>query len=121
KQALREQRNALTEVGKITRDRDEAASYAIQLNTSRKQFDVKLKMLKLRRGTLATQLTAAKNGGDIFGNDPAVWDRFKAAEDKIDEESIATEVDAAMRTDDEAKAQEFDAKLLRASDAAGGV
>jgi hypothetical protein len=39
-----------------------------------------------------------------------VWDRFQAAEDRIDSEAIATEVDAAMRGE-EADVQAFDRKL----------
>ena len=76
----------------ISSDHDKAASYAIQLNKSRKEFETKLQMLKLRKGTLATQLAAARSGGgDAFGNDPSVWERFKLAEDRIDSEAIQTE------------------------------
>lgn len=109
--ALREKRAAETEAAKIERDKHEAASYAIQLNKSRKEFETKLQMLKMRKGTLATQLAAARApGGDAFGNDSSVWDRFQAAEDRIDSEAIATEVDAAMRGED-LEAQSFDRKL----------
>ena len=98
KVALREKKTAEAEAARIERDKHEAASYAIQLNKSRKEFETKLQMLKMRKGTLATQLAAARSpGGDAFGNDPSVWERFKVAEDRIDSEAIATEVDAAMR------------------------
>lgn len=117
--ALKEKKAAETEAAKIERDKHEAASYAIQLNKSRKEFEVKLQMLKLRKGTLATQIAAGRAaGGDAFGNDSSVWDRFKAAEDRIDQEAIETEVDAAMRGE-EADAAAFDAKLSRAADTAG--
>jgi phage shock protein A len=119
--ALREKRASEAEAIKIERDKHEAASYAIQLNKSRKEFDTKLQMLKMRKGTLATQLAAARSaGGDAFGNDSSVWDRFQAAEDRIDQEAIATEVDAAMRGE-EAEAKAFDAKLAAAAGAAGVV
>jgi hypothetical protein len=73
----------------------------------------------MRKGTLATQLAAARApGGDAFGNDSSVRDRFQAAEDRIDSEAIATEVDAAMRGE-EAEAQAFDAKLAAAAGPAG--
>ena len=109
--ALREKKLAEQEAAKIERDKHEAASYAIQLNKSRKEFETKLQMLKLRKGTLATQIAAARSaGGDAFGNDSSVWDKFKAAEDRIDQEAIETEVDAAMRGED-AEAQILDAKL----------
>jgi phage shock protein A len=114
--ALKEKKNALVEVGKITRDRDEAASYAIQLNKSRKEFETKLQILKMRKGTLATQLAAARSGGnDTFAGTSELFDKFERAEQRIDDEAIETEVDAALRGEELASA-EFDAKLL----AAGG-
>lgn len=117
--ALKEKKAAEAEAVKIERDMHEAASYAIQLNKSRKEFEVKMQMLKLRKGTLATQIAAARSaGGDAFGNDSSVWDRFKAAEDRIDQEAIESEVDAAMRGE-EADAAAFDAKLAKAGEAAG--
>jgi phage shock protein A len=113
--ALKEKRTAEQEAAKIERDKHEAASYAIQLNKSRKEFETKLQILKLRKGTLATQIAAGRSaGGDAFGNDSSVWDKFQAAEDRIDAEAIETEVDAAMRGED-ADAMAFDAKLLAAS------
>jgi len=111
KQALREKKQAELEAAKIERDKHEAASYAIQLNKSRKEFETKLQLLKLRKGTLATQIASARSaGGDAFGNDSSVWDKFARAEDRIDSEVIETEVDAAMRGED-AEAQLIDAKL----------
>lgn len=111
RQALKEKRAAETEAAKIERDKHEAASYAIQLNKSRKEFETKLQMLKLRKGTLATQIASARSaGGDAFGNDSSVWDKFARAEERIDQEAIETEVDAAMRGED-ADAQLLDSKL----------
>lgn len=120
KQALREKKASEAEIEKISRDRNEAAGYAAQLNKSRKEFETKLQMFKLRKGTLATQLAAARSaGGDAFGNDPSVWDRFAAAEDKIDRTAIESEVDSAMRGEDQ-DARDFDRKLAAASKASGG-
>lgn len=119
KVALKEKKAAEVEVIKITNDKHEAASYAIQLNKSRKEFEVKMQMLKLRKGTLATQIAAGRSaGGDAFGNDSSVWDRFKAAEDRIDAEAIESEVDASMRGE-EMDAAAFDQKLASASANAG--
>lgn len=116
KTALREKKMCDTEVEKITRDKMEAASYAIELNKSRKQFDTKLKMLKMKKNTLATQLAVARSGStNAFGHDDDVWERFERAEDAIESEAIAAEVDAAMEGE-ELYESEFDAKLL----AAGG-
>jgi phage shock protein A len=115
KTALREKKNAETELAKIERDKHEAASYAIQLNKSRKEFETKLQILKMRKGTLATQIASARSAnGDIFGNDKGVWEKFQRAEERIDQEAIETEVDAAMRGE-EAEAQMFDAKLAALS------
>jgi len=111
REALKEKKAAETEAAKIERDKHEAASYAIQLNKSRKEFETKLQVLKLRKGTLATQIAAARSaGGDAFGNDSSVWDKFQRAEERIDAEAIESEVDAAMRGE-EADAKLFDAKL----------
>src|SRR5689334_10135344 len=113
--ALREKKAAEAEAAKIEHDKHEAASYAIQLNKSRKEFETKLQMLKMRKGTLATQIAAARSaGGDAFGNDSSVWDRFAAAEQRIDSESIASEVDAAMRGE-ELEDKAFDARLSAAA------
>jgi phage shock protein A len=117
KTALREKKAAETEHAKIERDKHEAASYAIQLNKSRKEFETKLSLLKMRKGTLATQLAVARSpGGDAFGNDTSVWDKFKAAEDRIDQEVIETEVDAAMRGED-AEGAILEAQILKAASA----
>jgi phage shock protein A len=115
RQALKEKKAAEAEAVKIERDKHEAASYAIQLNKSRKEFETKLQMLKLRKGTLATQIAAGRSaGGDAFGNDSSVWDKFQRAEERIDQEAIETEVDAAMRGE-QSDAQMFDAKLAALS------
>ncbi len=116
KLALREKKSCEVELVKIKRDRDEAASYAIQLNKSRKEFETKLQILRLRKGTLATQLAAARSAsGDAFGHDGEVWEKFERAEQRIDDDAIQTEVDAAMRGEDVMKEQELDAKILAAS------
>ncbi len=117
--ALREKKNAEIESAKILNDKHEAASYAIQLNKSRKEFETKLAVLKMRKGTLATQIASARSAnGDAFGNDQGVWEKFQRAEDRIDSEAIQTEVDAAMRGED-ADAMMFDAKLKSATENAG--
>jgi phage shock protein A len=119
REALKQKKHCETEATKIERDKHEAASYAIQLNKSRKEFETKLTMLKLRKGTLATQIAAARSsGGNAFGHDDSVWDKFKAAEDRIDQEAIETEVDASMRGED-AEAAMFDSKLSAATASAG--
>ena len=111
REALKQKKAAEIERTKIEHDKHEAASYAIQLNRSRKEFETKLQMLKLRKGTLATQIASARSAcGDAFGNDSSVWDKFQRAEDRIDAEAIESEVDAAMRGE-EAETAAIDAKL----------
>ncbi len=114
KTALREKKAAETEYVKVLRDKNEATSYAVQLNKSRKEFETKLQLLKMRKGTLATQIAANRSpGGDAFGNDTSVWDKFRSAEDRIDAEVIESEVDSAMRGED--GGYELEAKILAAS------
>ena len=73
----------------------------------------------MRKGTLATQLAAARSpGGDAFGNDSSVWDKFARAEDRIDQEAIETEVDAAMRGE-VAESANVEAKILALSGSTG--
>lgn len=120
KEALRQKKACLVEAAKIKRDRDEAAGYAVGLNKSRKEFETKLQILKLKRGTLATQLAAARSGGDAFGNDSKVWDQFARAEERIEEEAVASEVDLAMRGEQELEAS-LDAKLLSLGAGAAGA
>lgn len=113
--ALREKKAAETEYVKVLRDKNEAQGYAVQLNKSRKEFETKLQLLKMRKGTLATQIAANRSpGGDAFGNDTSVWDKFKSAEDRIDAEVIESEVDSAMRGED-GGGYELEAKILAAS------
>ena len=46
-------------------DRDEIAGHAIELNRSRKMLETKLQALKLRKGTLSTQLAVARSADEI--------------------------------------------------------
>ncbi len=118
REALVQKKACQVEAIKIKRDRDEAAGYAIELNKSRKEFETKLAILKLKRGTLATQLAAARAGGDAFGNDTSVWDQFQKAEERIEDEVAATEVDAAMRGE-QASDAELEGRILAAGAKAG--
>ena len=120
RQCLKERKQALTDYGKVKADRDEAAGYAIELNRSRKRVDTQLKVLKLKKGTMATQIAAARSGtGNAFGFSNEVFERMEKAEEKIDNEAIQAEVDAAM--DGEDIGSSIDAKLLAAgADPVGG-
>jgi len=122
KECLAAKKNALIEVQKITRDRDEAASYAIELNRSRKKVESRLKILKLKKGTMATQLAAARSGnGNPFGQDDSVFERLAEAEDRIDDETIAAEVQSAMDGEELMSEAEFESKLLKAAESSDGT
>ena len=117
KVALREKKAAEQEYVKVLRDKNEATSYAVQLNKSRKEFETKLSLLKMRKGTLATQIAANRSpGGDAFGNDTSVWDKFKSAEDRIDAEVIESETAQQFDVrDEDGGSLELEAKILAAS------
>jgi len=119
KKALKEQKLAQAEVEKIQRDHDEAAGYAIQLNKSRKTAEAKLRILKLKKGSMAAQLAAARSGNtNPFGQDDEVWDRFARAEEMIDKGAIEAEVDAALQGEEADGSplaeSELEAKILGA-------
>lgn len=111
RKALREQKQCQSEIARIKRDRDQAATYAVQLNKSRKEAETKLRMLKMRKGTLAAKLKAARTGSALgFDND--LFDKLDEAEARIDQESIEAEV--ALSMDEEISEDSFDQKLIAA-------
>jgi len=121
KQCLKERKQAVADHAKVKADRDEAAGYAVELNRSRKRVETQLQVLKLKKGTMATQIAAARSGtGNAFGFSNEVFDRMDKAEEKIDNDAIQAEVEAAMEGEETGSALE--AKLLAASvdPAAGG-
>jgi len=120
KKCLAEQRNAVAERERVARDRDEATGYAVELNRSRKQVEARLKMLKLKKGTMATQIAAARSGtSSPFGHTDDAFERFARAEEGIEDEAIAAEVQAALDGDDELGAMELESKILAAGNEAG--
>ncbi len=119
REALTEKKRCEADVARIKKDRDEAASYAIRLNKSRKTFESKLKMLKLKKGTMAAQLAVNKDGGNPMSTENELWDRFERMEDAIDDEVIQAEVDTAMESGGISEA-EFEAALRRSSGTGGG-
>lgn len=119
KSALREQNACRAEIKRIQKDRDQAATYALQLNKSRKEAETKLRMLKMRRGTLAAKLNAARTGSALGFNEQ-LFDKLDETEARIDQESIEAEVAAELGDHLEGGSMsenQFDAKLLEA----GGV
>jgi phage shock protein A len=100
KEALVEKRRVEAEHKELVRDRNEAASYAIELNRNRKKVETRLQILKLKKGTMAQQLVQARSGGNPFGDDRGVWERMAKAEERIEEEAIAAEVDELLGMED---------------------
>lgn len=100
RECLREKKNCTTELEKLRRDRNEAAGYAAELNRSRKQAETRIQMLKLKKGTMATQIAAARSGtGNAFGQSNKAFERMDRAEEKIESDAIAAEVESGMATD----------------------
>ena len=113
KKCLLEQKNCRTQAAAVKRDRDEAAGYAVELNRSRKKVETQLQILKLKKGTMATQIAAARSGtGNAFGFDNEAFEKLDRAEEKIDSDAAMAEAEAAM--EGESLGTEFDAKLLKA-------
>ncbi len=121
KQCLKERNLAAAELDKIKRDRDEAAGCAIELNKSRKQVEARLQILKLKKGTMATQLAAARSGKDaVFGDSQELFDRMQQAGDKIDDDAVMAEVQAAMDGDDAGTAG-LEAQIAKVDDQGAGA
>lgn len=115
KECLKRKKQCDLEVIKIKRDQAEAAGYAAELNNSRKVLDSKLKMLKLRKGTIASQLAASRSGkGDVFAQSEELFDKMDEAERLIDEELFAQQAEAELAGDDSTQA-DFEIELLKAS------
>jgi phage shock protein A len=98
KQCLKDKQDAEAELARVTRDRDEMAGHAIALNRSRKELETKLQLLKLRKGTLATQLATARGKKDALTDD-ALFAKLAAAEEQIEAEGHLAEVDAELAGD----------------------
>jgi phage shock protein A len=114
KECLRRKREADIELVKIRRDQSEAATYAAELNRSRKLVETRLRMLKLKKGTMATQIAAARSGtGNVLGQNDELFDKLDEAERKIDEEVFEQEAAAELAGEREAN-QALEAELLKA-------
>lgn len=114
KKSLGEKRRCLAERDQIRRDQNEAAVYAAQLNQSRKDVEGRLRSLKLREGTLARQLSAARSGGSVVGDGRGAMDALDRAEHLIDEQAAEAELSADL----DGGRGEADAELERATDEA---
>ncbi len=94
KDALRKKRTCLSEFAKVKKDHDEAAGYAIQLNRSRKTLESKLQILKLKKGTVATQLAAAQ-GTSPFG-DGELFDALDSVAATIEDNALLAEAESEL-------------------------
>ncbi len=123
RECLREKKSGEAELERLRRDRNEANGYAAELNRSRKQVETRLQMLKLKRGTMATQIAAARSGsGNAFGLSSSPFDRMDVAEAKIENDAIAAEAGAELDAEgggaqaEAASEAAFDAALRAAGD-----
>lgn len=100
RQCLREQKTATAELERVRCDRNEAIGYAAELNRSRKQVETRLQMFRLKKGTMATQIAAARSGtGNAFGMSDEPFEKLGRAEEAIESDAIAAEVESGMETD----------------------
>jgi phage shock protein A len=123
RECLREKKSCDADVERLRRDRNEANGYAAELNRSRKQVETRLQLLKLKKGTMATQIAAARSGtGNAFGLSEKPFERMDRAEHKIDSDAASAEALAELDTgglgapSSASSEAAFDAALL----AAGG-
>jgi phage shock protein A len=115
KECLQRKRRCEAERLSIKRDQNEAAGYAMQLNNSRKELDTKLKMLKLRKGTIAAQLASTRSGGsDPFSESEDLFDKLDEAERRIDDEIFEQQAAAELDSEGEGNAA-LEAALLKAA------
>jgi phage shock protein A len=100
RECLREQKTCVAELERLRRDRDEAMGHAADLNRSRKQVETRLQILRLKKGTMATQIAAARSGtGDAFGLSSKPFERMDRAEEKIESDANAAEAESSMATE----------------------
>ena len=87
REALQRRADSVAELGRVRADRDEQARIAVELLRSRRELDAKLASLKLRQGTVAAQIAAARGpaAGDAF-------DRFEEAGRRIEEDATIAEL-----------------------------
>ncbi len=121
KECLQRKRKCELEMANIKRDQAEAASYAAELNASRKKLDAKLRMLKLKKGTLANQIAAARGHGSGFPDGNELFEKLEEAERQIDAELFEQEAAAELNGEAEAN-MALEAALLKAGQQdTGGV
>lgn len=93
------------ELGRVEADRAEQARYAQELLRDRRELDAKLQSLKLREGSVAAGIAAARPGGNPFATEGGVWDRFDDAERAIEDDAALAEL-AEGEIDEAALAQQ---------------
>lgn len=97
KEALVEKQRVLVQRAEVERDRGEQARYAAELLRGRRELEQALTSLKLRKGTLAQNLAAARAGGQtaLSPSGPA-FDALARAEEVIESDAALAEVDAML-------------------------
>ncbi len=112
KEALGKRAWALAELAQLRADCEEQATLTAQLLRDRRELDAKLANLRLRAGSVAAGLAAARAGGETpLSGKGEVWDRFDDAEQRIEEDSIVAEL-SATENDAEIEADELTRQQL---------
>jgi len=113
--ALVERQRCELEAEQIDKDRREMAHYAAGLLKSRREFDRRLADLKARKHTLATQIAAARGGGDdALAPSGGLFDDMERLENKIEDEAVLAEIDALVGPSDEAEEARLREQMKRA-------
>jgi|RhiMethySRZTD1v2_1073278.scaffolds.fasta_scaffold75478_2 phage shock protein A len=94
REALQRRGWAIAELAQLQEDRQEQASYAAALLRGRRELDAKLAQLKLRQGTVAAGLAAARGANPLAAEGPE-WDRLAEAERRIEDEEAEGELGQA--------------------------
>jgi phage shock protein A len=94
---------AIAELAQVQEDRREQARVAAELLRGRRELDARLAQLRLREGTVAAGLAAARGDAPLAAEGPA-WDRFADAERRIEDEAAEGEL-AEAEIDEAERAQ----------------
>ena len=99
KTCLKEKKSTDQKISSIEKDMAESARYASDLNESRKEFEKRLRILKLKKGTLVTQIGKAR-GKDAFDLS-RLEGILESAEEEVESSIAISEATLELAIDDE--------------------
>ncbi len=123
REALKQKRRVMTEVGATDKARMEARNQALTMKEELDRMETKLEDIKMRKNTIAARAQQAKGGGGAEGlgakGGSSAFDSFRELEEKIEgreaENSAMAEVEDALGTtekrDLEAKFRDLEAGM----------